>query len=383
MSVFVRKMQALSLMATCESLFNDANFWKILYSVHNSRDIMRKKTKEVSIGKVRIGNNNPIAIQSMTNTPTKDASRTIKQIHALEEAGCEIVRISVPDEDCVKALPEIRKNTSIPLVADIHFDYKLAIAAAKYVDKLRLNPGNIGNEEKIKAVVKEAKDRNLPIRIGVNIGSLERDIEAKLGLTAEALVASASRHIALLEKQDFYNIVVSLKASDVPRTIEAYRQFSEKYDYPTHVGVTEAGTLLTGSIKSALGIGTLLQEGIGDTIRVSLSADPVQEIKVAKEILNSLRLRRFGVEVTSCPTCSRTHFDVMKIAEEIEEKTAKLKMPKHVSVMGCCVNGPGEAKEADVGIVGYENYALLYKKGKLVGKIGKEGITDEILQNLK
>jgi (E)-4-hydroxy-3-methylbut-2-enyl-diphosphate synthase len=329
----------------------------------------RRKTKQINIGNVSVGGNSPISIQSMCNTLTKDAKATIEQIHRLEQAGCEIIRVSVPDIESANTLKGIKENISIPLVADIHFDYRLALESAKYVDKLRINPGNIGDEEKIKLVIKAAKDRNLPIRIGVNMGSLEKDIESKYGLTAQALVESAKKHIEILESQNFYNTIVSLKASDVPRTIEAYRLFSKLNDYPLHIGISEAGTGFTGGIKSAVGIGTLLEQGIGDTIRVSLSADPVEEVKVGKEILKSLKLRKFGVEVTSCPTCARANLDIPKIASEIEEKTSNIKKPISIAVMGCAVNGPGEAKEVNLGIVGGKEDCLLYKDGNIIERL--------------
>jgi (E)-4-hydroxy-3-methylbut-2-enyl-diphosphate synthase len=336
-------------------------------------------TKEIKIGNVKIGSNNPIAIQSMTNTLTKEVDKTIEQIHKLEEAGCEIVRVSIPDQESANALKKIKENISIPLVADIHFDYRLAIEAAKYVDKLRINPGNIGDEEKIKEVVKAAKEHEIPIRVGVNLGSLEKDIEKNFGLTSKALVESALKNIKLLEDNDFYDIVVSLKASDVAKTIKAYQMISKLTNYPLHLGITESGSLFTGTIKSSIGIGSLLSQGIGDTIRVSLSADPIEEVKVAKQILQSLNLRRFGVEVTACPTCARANFDVAKTALEIEEATKNLKTPIKIAVMGCAVNGPGEAKESDLGIVGGKDECLLYKKGEIIDKIDKNKIIERIL----
>jgi len=343
---------------------------------------MRRKTKVVNVGNVKIGGNNPISIQSMTNTLTSNLSATLEQIHKLEEAGCEIIRVSVPDKESASNLKEIKQNISIPLVADIHFDYKLALESAKYVDKLRINPGNIGSEEKIKQVVNECKERSIPIRIGVNLGSLDKDIEAKYGLTAKALVASANKHLKILENLDFYNTIVALKASDVPRTIEAYEDFAKLNDYPLHLGVTEAGTSFSGAIKSAVGLGYLLRNGIGDTIRVSLSADPTEEIRVAKEILNSLKLRKFGVEVVACPTCARKGFDVSKIASEIENLTQNIKKPLTVAIMGCAVNGPGEASEADLGVIGGKDHALLYKKGKMERKISDDKIIETIMEEI-
>ena len=340
-------------------------------------------TKEIKIGNITIGGNNPIAIQSMTNTLTKDTEKTLQQIKKLQEAGCEIVRISIPDQESLESLKKIRASTKIPLVADIHFDYKLAVEAAKYVDKLRINPGNIGDQEKIKAVIQAAKENNIPIRIGVNLGSLEKDIEANFGLTSKALVESALKNIKLLEDNDFNNIVISIKASDVPKTIKAYQTISKLIDYPLHIGITESGSLFTGTIKSSIGIGSLLAQGIGDTIRVSLSADPVEEVKVAKQILQSLNLRRFGVEVTACPTCARSNFDVSKLTTEIEEATKHIKTPLKIAIMGCAVNGPGEAKEADIGIVGGKDSHLLYKNGEIIGKVDEQEIINKILGQIK
>jgi len=340
-------------------------------------------TKEITIGNIKIGANNPIAIQSMTNTLTKDTEKTIEQIKKLEEAGCEIIRLSIPDQESLNSLKQIRENTKIPLVADIHFNHQLAIEAAKYVDKLRINPGNIGDEEKIKQVINAAKDNNIPIRIGVNLGSLEKDIEANFGLTPKALVESALKNIKLFEDNDFYNIVISLKASDVTKTIKAYQMISKLTEYPLHLGITESGSLFTGTIKSSIGIGSLLSQGIGDTIRVSLSADPVEEIKVAKQILQSLNIRRFNPEVTACPTCARANFNVSKITSEIEEATKNIKTPLKIAIMGCAVNGPGEAKEADLGIVGGKDNILLYKNGEIIESIKQEEITEKILGELK
>jgi len=344
---------------------------------------MRRISKETKIGNVKIGGNNPVAIQSMTNTLTKDADKTIKQIHQLEEAGCEIIRVAVPDMESAIALKQIKENMNVPLVADIHYDYKLAIEAAKYVDKLRINPGNIGSQEKIKAVADAAKEHSIPIRIGVNLGSLEKDIEKAFGLTPKALVESALKNIKLLEDNNFYDIVLSLKASDVPKTVKAYQIISNLVEYPLHLGITESGSLFSGTIKSSIGIGSLLLDGIGDTIRVSLSADPIEEVKVAKKILESVGLRRFGVEVTACPTCARANIDVAKIASEIEQKTSSIKKPIKVAIMGCSVNGPGEAKEADIGVVGAKGGHLLYKKGQIVEKISDDEIIEKIVGNTK
>jgi len=345
---------------------------------------MRRKSRKVKIGKVYVGGDAPVSIQSMTTTDTTDVEATVKQIIELEEIGCDIIRVSAPTMESAKALKEIKKNINIPLVVDIHYDYKIAVEAAKYVDKLRINPGNIGKEDKVKAVVNAAKEYSLPIRIGVNLGSLERDLFDKYGYTAEAMVESAMRHVKILEDLDFYDTVVSLKASDVTRMVEAYRLFAKKTDYPLHLGVTEAGSKLPGSIKSSMGFGILLSEGIGDTIRVSLSEKPIEEVRTAKLILRSLGLRKGGVEVTSCPTCARTHVDVIKMVEELENKTEKITKPIHVAVMGCSVNGPGESKKADIGIVGGAgNTNLLYKDGKIVGKIEQDKIVETLLNEIE
>ena len=341
-----------------------------------------KPTKEIKIGKVKIGSNNPIAIQSMTTTLTSDADATIKQIHELEELGCEIIRVAVPDIESANVLKQIKENISIPLVADIHFDYKLAIESAKYADKLRINPGNIGDREKIKQVVDAAKQYGIPIRIGVNLGSLEKDLEKKYGLTPLAMVESAMRNVKLLEEFDFTNIIVSLKASDVIKTIQAYKLFSQRSYYPLHLGITESGTIFSGTIASSIGIGSLLLEGIGDTIRVSLSDKPHEEVKVAKQILQALKLRSFGVSVIACPTCARANFDVSLIAKQLEKETEKIKKPISIAIMGCGVNGPGEAKEADIGIVGGKSEHLFYKKGQIIKKVKENEIIDSIMKEI-
>lgn len=341
------------------------------------------KTREIKIGNVKIGGDNPVAVQSMTNTLTKDVDATVAQIRSLEELGCEVIRVAVPDMESASALKKIKEGINIPLVADIHFDYKLALDAAKYADKLRINPGNIGSEEKVKAVVDAAKQYNIPIRIGVNLGSLEKDIEAKYGLTPLAMVESAKRHIELLEKNDFHDIVISLKASDVPRTIKANVLFSEQCDYPLHLGITESGSEFSGGVKSAIGIGHLLLDGIGDTIRVSLSDEPAKEVKAGWQILKALKLRKRGVDVTACPTCARAEFDVSAVAKEIEGKTALVKKGLHIAIMGCGVNGPGEAREADIGVVGGKPDNLLYKKGEIVGRVKEEEIINIILKEIE
>ncbi len=345
----------------------------------------RKKTKVLNIGGVKIGGENPIAIQSMCNTDTRNISDTINQIKKLENAGCEIIRVAVPDMEAAEALRDIKKNINIPLVADIHFDYKLALKAIENgVDKLRINPGNIGGEENVKTVASACKERGIPIRVGVNSGSLEKDILEKHGqVTPEGLVESALRHIEILEKNNFYDIAVSIKASDVLFTAEAYSILSEKIDYPLHIGITEAGTIWGGSIKSSVGIGLILGIGIGDTIRVSLTGDPIEEIKVGKAILKSLGLRKFGIEFISCPTCGRTEIDLISIANEVEKKCLNIDKNIKVAVMGCVVNGPGEAKEADIGIAGGKGVGLIFKKGQILKKVDESRLIDELINEIK
>ena len=345
-------------------------------------NLLRRKSRKVKVGKLFIGGDAPIQIQSMTTTDTTNVKATVEQIHGLEEIGCDIVRVSAPTMDAAKSLKEIKENISIPLVVDIHFDYRIALEAVKHVDKLRINPGNIGNPDKVQQVVKACKDMQVPMRIGVNLGSLERDLYEKYGYAPEAMVESAMRHVKILEDLDFYDTIVSLKASDVPRMIKAYRLFAEKTDYPLHLGVTEAGSKIPGAIKSAMGMGMLLSEGIGDTIRVSLSEDPREEVKVGKLILRSLGLRNDGVQVTSCPTCARTHIDVIKIVEELENETEKIKKPIHVAVMGCAVNGPGESRKADLGIVGAPGSHVLYKNGQIVKRINDNEIKEVLLKEI-
>lgn len=328
-------------------------------------------------------------MQSMTNTDTRDITATVAQIKDLEKVGCELVRVAVLDREAAEALKQIKNQIGIPLVADIHFDYKLALAAMENgVDGLRLNPGNIGSKKKVEAVVREAKNRRVPIRIGVNAGSLEkRLLEKHKGITAEAMAESALYHIRLLEDMDFLDIKVSLKASEVPLMIEAYRHLAQKVDYPFHIGVTEAGTVFSGSIKSAVGIGILLSEGIGDTLRVSLSGDPRQEVRVGYGILGALNLRHRGVEIISCPTCGRCQIDVVSLAETVEEKLQEVANPIKVAVMGCPVNGPGEAKRADVGIAGGKDFALIFRNGEVVRKVDSqdmmEGLFAEISQVIR
>ena len=342
-------------------------------------------TKVVKIGNLHMGGTHPIVIQSMTNTKTSDVSATVAQILALEAAGCEMVRVAVPDMASAKAISEIKKNIHIPLVADIHFDYRLAIASIENgADKIRLNPGNIGSEERVKAVVDAAKAHSVPIRIGVNGGSLEKHIYDKYGgVTAQALVESALNHVRILEKLDFYDIVISIKASSIKLTEEAYRLLSTQTNYPLHLGVTEAGTVFTGTIKSAIGIGLPLYQGIGNTIRVSLTGPPVEEIKVAKKILEVLELRSFGVKVISCPTCGRTQVDLEGIAKTLEDALAGVEKNITLAVMGCAVNGPGEAREADLGIAGGKGEFLLYKKGMVIKKVKEEDVVEAVLEAIE
>lgn len=348
-------------------------------------DIRRRETESFSIGSVRIGGEAPISVQSMTNTDTRDARATVRQIRALEKAGCEIIRVGVPDMEAALALGDIKRRIRIPLVADIHFDYRLALEAIRQgVDGLRLNPGNIGSARKVKEVTKAAADRQVPIRIGVNAGSLERTILAKhKAATPAAMVESALGHVALLEKEGFHLIKVSLKASDVPRTVEAYRLLSQRVRYPLHVGITEAGTLLPGAVKSSIGIGLLLAEGIGDTIRVSLTAPPVREIGVAYNILRTLGLRYRGVEIISCPTCARTEIDLIGLAHKVERALAGIQTPLKVAVMGCVVNGPGEAREADIGIAGGKGRGMLFKKGKSLGTFDEAELLPALLETIR
>lgn len=342
--------------------------------------LARRKSRQITVKNVKIGGNAPIAVQSMCNTYTHEVEATVSQIKRLEKAGCEIVRVAVPDERAAKALPEIMRRIQIPLIADIHFDYRLALMAADAgVDCLRINPGNINGEDRVNEVVAAAKHHGIPIRVGVNAGSLEKHLLDRYGgATPEAIVESGLRHIAMLEKRGFYETKISLKASDVPRTVMAYRLMAEKVDYPLHLGVTESGGLRTGSIKTAVGLGILLSEGIGDTLRVSLASDPVDEVVVAYEILKSLRLRQKGVNVVACPSCGRVQIDVDKLTMEIEKDLAHIDAPITVAVMGCEVNGPGEAREADIGVAGGHKRALIFMKGE------KQGLVDfsDIKKNL-
>ena len=343
---------------------------------------MRMLTKEVSIGNVKIGGKNPIAIQSMTNTKTEDVTATVAQILELEKAGCDIIRCAVPTMEAAKALKDIKEKIHIPLVADIHFDYRLAMASVENgADKIRINPGNIGSPERIQAVVDCCREKNIPIRVGVNSGSLEKDLVAKYhGVTAEGIVESACQKVGMIEKFGYDNLVVSIKSSDVMMSIKAHELAAKKLPYPLHVGITESGTVYTGSIKSAVGLGCILYQGIGDTIRVSLTGDPVQEIYAAKTILKSLGLKKGGISVVSCPTCGRTQIDLISLASKVEEMVKNYDhLDIKVAVMGCVVNGPGEAKEADLGIAGGMGEGLLIKKGEILRKVPEE----ELLNALK
>lgn len=342
---------------------------------------MRMTTREIAIGKVKIGGANPIAIQSMTNTKTEDIEATVAQILELEQAGCDIIRCAVPTMEAAEAITAIKKRIHIPLVADIHFDYRLAIAAIEHgADKIRINPGNIGSKEKVQAVVDVAKEHNIPIRVGVNSGSLEKEIVEKYGkVTAEGLVESALDKVHLIEEMGYDNLVISIKSSDVLMCIKAHELISGQTDYPLHVGVTESGSVLAGSIKSSIGLGNILYQGIGDTIRVSLTGAPIEEIRAAKLILRSLGLRKGGVTVVSCPTCGRTQIDLIGLAGQVEELVEDIDAEIKVAVMGCVVNGPGEAKEADIGIAGGKGEGLLIKKGEVIRKVPES----ELLQALK
>lgn len=345
----------------------------------------RRKTRKIMVGDVAIGGDSPITVQSMTNTITKDVESTVKQIKELEEAGCHIVRAAITDFEDAKAIREIKKRIKIPFIADIQFDYKLAIKAAEYgADCLRINPGNIGSKEKIKEVVRCLKERNIPIRIGVNSGSIKKEfLEKYKGVNANSMVYSALEQIRLLEDMGYNEIKVSLKASNVRLTIEAYEKISEIIDYPLHLGVTEAGPIWRGTIKSSVGIGALLAKGIGDTIRVSLTGNPVEEVKVGREILRSLGLLNEGVEIISCPTCGRTKIKLLNMVEEVEEKLKNVNKPLKVAIMGCAVNGPGEAKEADIGIAGGQGEGLIFKKGKIIKKVKEEYLIDELLKEIE
>ena len=347
-------------------------------------EMKRRKTKRIALAGVPVGNGAPISVQSMTNTPTQDVRATVDQISRLEAAGCEIVRVAVPDESAARAISAIKAQIKIPLIADIHFDYRLAVAAARNgADGLRINPGNIGDRDKIRQVVDAAREHQLPIRIGVNAGSLEKDLlKAYNGATPQAMVDSAMRHVALLEAFDFSQIKISIKASDVPRTVAAYRLLASTTDYPLHLGVTEAGSLYTGTVKSALGIGMLLAEGIGDTLRVSLTRDPVEEVRVGYEILKALGIRQHGPEIVSCPTCGRCGIDLFSVVEQVEKALLTRSTPVKLAIMGCVVNGPGEAREADIGIAGGKGMGILFRRGEVVRKVPKDKLVETLLEEV-
>ena len=345
---------------------------------------MRKITKEIKIGDRVIGGGNPILIQSMTNTKTQDVEATVNQIRELTRAGCEIIRCAVPDMEAAQALSRIKKQIAIPLVADIHFDYRLAIAAIENgADKIRINPGNIGSDDRIREVVKAAKEKDIPIRVGVNSGSLEKELVEKYhGVTAEGLVESARDKVRKIESFGYDNLVISIKSSDVMMCVKAHELISEKTDYPLHVGITESGTIISGNIKSAIGLGLILHQGIGDTIRVSLTGNPLEEIKSAKLILKTLGLRKGGIEVVSCPTCGRTQIDLIGLANQVENMVGDIPLDLKVAVMGCAVNGPGEAREADIGIAGGVGEGLLIKHGKVIRKVPESELVSVLREEL-
>lgn len=341
---------------------------------------MRRKTRKVYYGNVAVGGGAPVTVQSMTNTKTADVEATVKQIRDLSAAGCEIIRVAVPDMEAAKKLGEIKEHIDIPLIADIHFDYRLALEAIEQgVDGLRLNPGNIGQAERVREIAHRAREAGIPIRVGVNSGSIEKGILAKYGgPTAEGMVESALNQIRILEENDFQDIVISLKATDVMMTIRAYELMAEKVDYPFHIGITEAGTIWSGTIKSAAGIGALLSRGIGDTIRVSLTGDPLEEVRVGWQILKSLRLRKRGAEIISCPTCGRTEIDLISLANQVEKMLEKYDKEITVAVMGCVVNGPGEAREADIGIAGGRGVGMIFRKGEIIKKVPEAKLLEEL-----
>ncbi|WP_029453038.1 flavodoxin-dependent (E)-4-hydroxy-3-methylbut-2-enyl-diphosphate synthase [Clostridium algidicarnis] len=345
----------------------------------------RKTTRKVKVGNIYVGGDAPITIQSMTNTDTRDIKATVAQINELTKAGCDIIRCAVPDMEAAIAIKEIVKQIDIPLVADIHFDYRLALESINNgISALRINPGNIGSLDRVELLAKKAKEKDIPIRIGVNSGSLDKTLLAKYGkVTSEALVESALSHISILEKVNFNDIVISIKSSDVPMMIDSYRLMSKATDYPLHLGVTEAGTIWRGSIKSSVGIGALLSEGIGDTIRVSLTGDPLEEIKVGKEILKSLGLIKGGIEFISCPTCGRTQIDLINIAKQVEDRISNLDKNIKVAVMGCVVNGPGEAREADIGIAGGNGEGLIFKKGEIIKKVKENELVEALIKEIE
>ncbi len=345
----------------------------------------RRKSKEIKIGNITIGGNNPIAVQSMLNTPASDAEGCVKQALELQNAGCEIIRTAVPDIDCVKTVYKLKENLSIPVVADIHFDYRIALECAEAgIDKIRINPGNIGSDDRVKAVADKCRLKNIPIRIGVNSGSLEKEILAKHGSpTPEALAESAMYHVGLLKKFDFDDIVISLKSSDVRKSFEAYSIVADMCDYPLHIGITEAGTERMGIIKSSAGLGALLINGIGDTMRISLTADPVKEIDAAYDLLNALDLRQRGIKFVSCPTCGRTKIDLISLASQAEKRLKDCNKNITVAIMGCVVNGPGEAREADIGIAGGDGCGLIFRKGEILRKVSEDRLLDELVNEIE
>lgn len=345
----------------------------------------RKNTRKIKIGNINIGGDSKITVQSMTNTDTRNVEKTVNQILSLEDAGCDIIRCAVPDIEAAEAIKTITKQIHIPLVADIHFDYRLALQSIENgVSALRINPGNIGSKERVKALAEAAKAKGIPIRIGVNSGSLEKDILIKYNsICPEALVESALRHVEILENLNFYDTVISIKSSNVTQMIDSYRLVSQKVDYPLHIGVTESGTVWRGTIKSSVGIGTLLCEGIGDTIRVSLTGEPIEEIRTGREILKSIGLLKEGVDFISCPTCGRTQINLIKIAKEVEDRLQKSNRNIKVAVMGCVVNGPGEAREADIGIAGGNGEGLIFKKGEVIKKVKEDELVDELMKEIE
>jgi (E)-4-hydroxy-3-methylbut-2-enyl-diphosphate synthase len=346
--------------------------------------IIRRKSSKVMVGSLQIGGGADISVQSMTNTFTKDVKATVSQILQLEEAGCEIIRVAVADDEDAEAIKEIKQQIHIPIVADIHFDYRLALKSIENgIDKLRINPGNIGGTDRVKKVVEKAKERNIPIRIGVNVGSIHRDILKKYGgPNSEGMVESALDHVRILEDLNYDKIVISMKGTDIKMTIDAYKSMAEKVSYPLHLGITHAGTLFEGSIRSAIGVGSLLAEGIGDTIRISLTDDPAEEVKVAREILKSLNLRNFGINYITCPTCGRTNIRLIDLSKKIQEGLKWVNKPITVAIMGCAVNGPGEARQADIGIAGGKGEALLFKKGQIIGKVKEEDLVKTLLEEI-
>lgn len=346
--------------------------------------MLRADTRSIQVGHTVMGGGHPIRIQSMNNTKTEDIQKTIEQIKALERAGCDIARVAVPTKEAAAAIREIKKHIQIPLVADIHFDYRLAVLSVENgADKIRINPGNIGSAEKLKAVVDACRLRNIPIRVGVNSGSLEKELLEKYGKpTAEALVESAVRNVQLIEALDYHQMVVSIKSSDVLISARAYELVAEKIPYPLHIGITEAGTLFSGTIKSSVGLGIILAKGIGDTIRVSLTGDPIEEIKVAQKILQSLELYQGGIEIISCPTCGRTQIQLIELANAVEKRCEGIKKPLKIAIMGCVVNGPGEAREADLGIAGGDGVGIIFKKGQLIRKVDESELIEALLEEI-